>query len=207
MCVGDDRHCLCTFAHPRRETNRYSFRLAFLRFVYHMRWAFSFFLCWIKFWAFILHTCWTNAWTYAGPCVDLCQTSAGHVSWFLYFACIMSLIRLVGIPSMSIIRFAGSPLGFEMIGWMWGTTFSINASGCQCHCHCYVYLYRCVNWYLNTVWCHEWLICLWREMCFCECICCRCLFYLMLLLFTVKELAELQLSGYRELFVASRSTV
>ena len=136
MCVGGDRHCLSIFAILEEKQNK-TIRSGYHFYDLFIIWdELLVFLCWKKFWAVILDTCWTNSWTYAMPCVDLCQTSAGHMSWFLYFACVMSLIRLVGIPSMSIIRFAGSPLGFEMIGWMWGTTFSINASGCECHCHC-----------------------------------------------------------------------
>ena len=52
-----------------------------------------------------------------------------------------------------------------------------------------------LDWYLNTAWCHEGLICLWREMCLCQSTCWWFLFNLKVLLFTVKELAEYQLSG------------
>ena len=65
MCVGDDTHGLYSFVHSRRETNRYSFRVGFLRFVYHMRWAFSF-LCWIKYLG-------CYPWHMLDELLDLCQ--------------------------------------------------------------------------------------------------------------------------------------
>ena len=53
----------------------------------------------------------------------------------------MSLSRLVGIPSMSIIRFAGSPLGFEMIGWM---RVSVSLSLCDATNDSFVCEEKCV---------------------------------------------------------------